>query len=770
MMEHMDIDQVVDIPDTPDRSATQNINAGDCVGKESKFALTGCLRNPDFVDEGCLNQPRTRSRLVSENGRNRRLHVHPLRNTSNVNKIEHCSNSIALSPSEKPHASRNASLFRRPVIDKNTKHETRNSQHMDKGKLMCSKFPSKSSTLREDNDLSEQNGLESIFEMASSRAKSKELPHKEIREGQNVANGGSSLHWPPNFPKTSTISGKGKEKIGDNTINGSASATGLKKVIDLSDGSPHDREKQMSTYRHSLVSPRFNGQKKLVRNGCISPHNIEVRAKQLAECSQNCFEDAEQDHSRGVASSGSCMTNISDIVAEGNSSDRSKGIMIYPSMLKERNPKINQLSGSSAAINEVNGNGQASGVASECFEGLGGWRSTHSRPKKVDQPICNATGSHLRRNGDIGCSEIKQQSRDNWSRGNYRTRDLTSSQTASRLVSEPIQVSEPHRVADTLTKRQKKHESTSRNQTESSRTVCDDSEIIFLGSSGESSIARSSRSQSHQHQGILDIDELSPEMRHSDSQVIGCSDNDDSDVRARQLEADEMLARELQEQLYHELPVFGDGEIDEHIALMLQQEEDAFPFSNHHVSHPRTTSMHSYRQPQLRLLQNSSNRRATRARVHTSNGVTQLRSRFVNRSRAAPSRARNFQFPLDMDLDMRIDMLEALEAAVGDLTDRGTARHISQLQRDFNENDYEMLLALDDNNNQNGASDNQINSLPLSTVQTENLEESCAICLDAPTIGETIRHLPCLHKFHKACIDPWLSRRPSCPVCKSSIT
>ncbi|KAJ0092624.1 hypothetical protein Patl1_25888 [Pistacia atlantica] len=174
--------------------------------------------------------------------------------------------------------------------------------------------------------------------------------------------------------------------------------------------------------------------------------------------------------------------------------------------------------------------------------------------------------------------------------------------------------------------------------------------------------------------------------------------------------------------------------------------------------------MHSYRQPQLRLLQNSSNRRATRARVHTSNGVTQLRSRFVNRSRAAPSRARNFQFPLDMDLDMRIDMLEALEAAVGDLTDRGTARHISQLQRDFNENDYEMLLALDDNNNQNGASDNQINSLPLSTVQTENLEESCAICLDAPTIGETIRHLPCLHKFHKACIDPWLSRRASCPL------
>ncbi|KAJ6703102.1 hypothetical protein OIU85_029108 [Salix viminalis] len=85
-------------------------------------------------------------------------------------------------------------------------------------------------------------------------------------------------------------------------------------------------------------------------------------------------------------------------------------------------------------------------------------------------------------------------------------------------------------------------------------------------------------------------------------------------------------------------------------------------------------------------------------------------------------------------------------------------------------NDYEMLLALDDNNCQHGATANQINSLPESVVQTDNFEETCAVCLEAPTIGEKIRHLPCLHKFHKDCIDPWLSRKTSCPICKLSIT
>ncbi|GMP77770.1 hypothetical protein CsSME_00033933 [Camellia sinensis var. sinensis] len=174
-----------------------------------------------------------------------------------------------------------------------------------------------------------------------------------------------------------------------------------------------------------------------------------------------------------------------------------------------------------------------------------------------------------------------------------------------------------------------------------------------------------------------------------------------------------------------------------------------------------------YRQSQPRSSQNPSIRRGTQARGPTSSRLTQLRSRLPRHVPRTLNRERNPVFPPNMDLDMRFHILETLEA----FNDMGMAGNFPQVQREFNENDYEMLLALDENNHQHGgASRHQINILPQSTVQGNNFDEDCAICLETPTSGDTIRHLPCLHKFHKDCIDPWLRRRTSCPVCKSSIT
>ncbi|KAF7666608.1 hypothetical protein LDENG_00099380 [Lucifuga dentata] len=40
---------------------------------------------------------------------------------------------------------------------------------------------------------------------------------------------------------------------------------------------------------------------------------------------------------------------------------------------------------------------------------------------------------------------------------------------------------------------------------------------------------------------------------------------------------------------------------------------------------------------------------------------------------------------------------------------------------------------------------------------------TCAVCIESYKAGEVVTVLTCDHIFHKACIEPWLLERRTCP-------
>ncbi|XP_074293689.1 putative RING-H2 finger protein ATL69 [Silene latifolia] len=46
-------------------------------------------------------------------------------------------------------------------------------------------------------------------------------------------------------------------------------------------------------------------------------------------------------------------------------------------------------------------------------------------------------------------------------------------------------------------------------------------------------------------------------------------------------------------------------------------------------------------------------------------------------------------------------------------------------------------------------------------------DNTCPICLTEYLINDTLKILPeCLHRYHADCLDEWLSRNATCPVCR----
>jgi hypothetical protein len=103
-----------------------------------------------------------------------------------------------------------------------------------------------------------------------------------------------------------------------------------------------------------------------------------------------------------------------------------------------------------------------------------------------------------------------------------------------------------------------------------------------------------------------------------------------------------------------------------------------------------------------------------------------------------------------------------------------TAMHLQLMMsdRDFNAEDYQALLDLDQNNvvpSTVGATEAEIRRNPCFIVADNDEKQksrSCSICLYPFAAGDSVRTIPCLHQYHTDCIDGWLRTNAICPVCK----
>ncbi|XP_052174505.1 NEP1-interacting protein-like 2 [Diospyros lotus] len=72
-----------------------------------------------------------------------------------------------------------------------------------------------------------------------------------------------------------------------------------------------------------------------------------------------------------------------------------------------------------------------------------------------------------------------------------------------------------------------------------------------------------------------------------------------------------------------------------------------------------------------------------------------------------------------------------------------------------------------------GLSEESLEKLPCHVILDEvRTAQSihCTICLQDSEVGDIVRCLPrCHHTFHLTCVDKWLTRHGSCPVCRQEV-
>ena len=86
--------------------------------------------------------------------------------------------------------------------------------------------------------------------------------------------------------------------------------------------------------------------------------------------------------------------------------------------------------------------------------------------------------------------------------------------------------------------------------------------------------------------------------------------------------------------------------------------------------------------------------------------------------------------------------------------------------------DFLRMLLANSHEHQADSGPHCIATLPVGTVGAAQLGQGeCEICYEPYELGQQFRMLPCMHRYHQGCIDPWLLQKsnPLCPVCNTPV-
>ncbi|KAK4253948.1 hypothetical protein QN277_009390 [Acacia crassicarpa] len=92
------------------------------------------------------------------------------------------------------------------------------------------------------------------------------------------------------------------------------------------------------------------------------------------------------------------------------------------------------------------------------------------------------------------------------------------------------------------------------------------------------------------------------------------------------------------------------------------------------------------------------------------------------------------------------------------------------------ETNFEEVQNIFDTGGCKGLTGDSVEKIPKITITNDNNIDawgervSCSVCLQDFQPAETVRSLPhCHHMFHLPCIDKWLFRHGSCPLCRRDL-